>query len=329
MRDARRTAPDRHARSLRATALVALVFAGCATLGNDAGQPLVPSRFQTRSGPFAVFTPSAIAPDAPAIRCLQALERDVETNLGLHAPTDSPPVEIYILKDREAFTHFLTFYYPELPPRRAFFLAQGPRRVVYAFHNDRLEEDLRHEATHALLHLVVGDLPLWLDEGLAEYFEGPEDRQGLNVEHMARLPTDLQNGWRPDLPRLESLVNVRQMTPRDYRESWAWVHYLLNGSPSGKAALLDYLFEIHADVGQTTPLSERLAKLETGQDQRMLTHLERVRSSPTPLAPVATPRRSESTILLQNTPLDTPTRLQPRRGLFHHLLNALGLTREP
>ena len=26
------------------------------------------------------------------------------------------------------------------------------------------------------------------------------------------------------------------MTPRDYRESWAWVHYFLNGPPAGKAS---------------------------------------------------------------------------------------------
>ncbi len=81
------------------------------------------------------------------------------------------PIEVYILNDRQDFEHFLKFYYPELPPRRAFFIAKGSQRVVYTFASPRLEEDLRHEATHALLRGAFGDLPLWLDEGLAEYFE--------------------------------------------------------------------------------------------------------------------------------------------------------------
>ena len=45
-----------------------------------------------------------------------------------------------MLNDRNAFTHFLKFYFPELPPRRAFFLAQGSRRVVYTYLSNRLEE---------------------------------------------------------------------------------------------------------------------------------------------------------------------------------------------
>ena len=81
-----------------------------------------------------------------------------------------------MLDDRSSFLHLLRYYFPELPPRRAFFLAQGDQRIVYTYLGPRLEEDLRHEATHALLRGRFGDVPLWLDEGLAEYFEaGPSD----------------------------------------------------------------------------------------------------------------------------------------------------------
>ncbi len=139
--------------------LVTGTVLGCAAFGVDKGQPLVPDRVETRVGPFAVYTNAQIPADAPAVRCLQALEADLATHLGLRVAADGPPVEVYILKDREAFGRFLTFYHPELPPRRAFFLAQGQKRMVYTFANDRLDEDLRHEATHALLHATVGDLP--------------------------------------------------------------------------------------------------------------------------------------------------------------------------
>jgi hypothetical protein len=217
----------------------------------------VPSRCQTRTGPYVVFTNAPLPLDAPAVRQLQALDRQVEATLGVRADPPAPPIEIYILDNREAFSRFLTFHYPEFPPRRAFFLAQGDRRVVYTFLGDRLEEDLRHEATHALLHAAVGAVPLWLDEGLAEYFEGRDDRGGVNPEHLGPLPEDIAAGWAPDLRRLEGLKDVRRMSPRDYREAWAWTHYLLHGPGPGKAALLSYLADLRTEP-DARPLSERL-----------------------------------------------------------------------
>jgi hypothetical protein len=301
-------------------------LAGCSTLGTDPGQPLVPDRVENRTGPFALYTNARIAPDSPAIRSLQSLETDLASHLGLRAPADAAPIEVYVLKDREAFGHFLRFYYPELPPRRAFFLAQGPKRMVYTFTNDRLDEDLRHEGTHALLHVSVGDLPLWLDEGLAEYFEGPDSRQGVNPEHIQRLPDDLKRGWTPDLARLESLTRVGEMSPRDYRESWAWVHYLLNGPPAGKAALLGFLADMRTDPQHAATLSARLQNSEHGGVRNLVAHIDRIRTRPvTPIA-VATPT-SDPAVHLQDSAIEpaAATRLSaPRRSLFSRMLSFFG-----
>jgi hypothetical protein len=220
--------------------VISLLPSGCATLG-PRGESLVPTRYQVRTGPFLLYSNTPIPADSPAIRCLHSLESDLTGRLGYRTPPDEEPVEIYVLNDRNAYTHFLKFYYPELPPRRAFFLAQGDRRVVYTFLSDRLEEDLRHEATHALVRAAYGDLPLWLDEGLAEYFETRSASEGGNDEHLTRITEDLRSGWEPDLARLESLTDIHQMTPRDYRESWAWVHLLIEAGPTAQAPLLAYL----------------------------------------------------------------------------------------
>jgi Protein of unknown function (DUF1570) len=215
---------------------------GCASLA-DRGQPLVPTRYQHRTGPFVILSNFPMADDPPAVRCLVALNRDMKHHMGFEPRDDNEPVEIYVLDSRNAFAHFLKFYYPDLPPRRAFFLAQGRQRVVYTYSSPRLEEDLRHEATHALLHGAFGDLPLWLDEGLAEYFEDDLAQPGVDRDRIAQTNKDLSTGWVPNLPRLESLTDIREMTPRDYREAWAWVHLLLNGSDPGSAPLLSALAE--------------------------------------------------------------------------------------
>jgi hypothetical protein len=299
--------------------IVALAGPGCATLG-DRGQTLIPTRYQTRTGPYAVFTNFPIEPGAPTIRSLQSLGNDIEAGLGIRVDPEEPPVEVYILDDRRAFTHFLTFHYPELPPRRAFFLAQGDRRVVYTILGDRLEEDLRHEATHALLHVAVGVLPLWLDEGLAEYFEGPEGRRGVNSEHLGRLSEDLASGWKPDLAKLEALQTVRQMSPRDYRESWAWAHYLLNGTEPGKVSLLAYLAEIRTKP-DARPLAERLGSEDVGSSAHLLAHLDRVRSP----SLAGSPPASEPIVRMQDHPLKPARAPGPRRGFFGRFRSLFGL----
>lgn len=297
---------------------IALGVAGCATLGEQ-GESLVPTQYRTRTGPFAVFSNFPIAADSAAIRSLHALERDVEANLGVRVNSDDPPVEVYILNDRQSFTHFLKYYYPELPPRRAFFLAQGAQRVVFTFNGDRLEEDLRHEATHALLNVAYGDLPLWLDEGLAEYFESPDAQSGLNQEHLGRLPGDLASGWAPDLARLETLKSVRQMTPRDYRESWAWIHYLLNGSTKGKAVLLAYLADQKSDA-KPAALSVRLGDESAKGGPKLVAYLDRIRAAPVAVRPTAA-----ATVRLQDNPLESVRSAPPRRSVFARMRSLFGL----
>src|SRR5947207_1152506 len=110
--------------------LLLVSWIGCATLG-DHGQPLVPTRHHVRTGSFIHFSNIVMTDVSPGARCLQALERVLKQHLGFQPPLDDDPVAIYVLDDRNAFAHFLRFYYPELPPRRAFFLAQGQDRVVY------------------------------------------------------------------------------------------------------------------------------------------------------------------------------------------------------
>jgi len=49
----------------------------------------------------------------------------------------------------------------------------------YEGHEDELERVLFHEYTHALVHFLAGKCPLWMNEGLAEYFSvGDEEKIG-------------------------------------------------------------------------------------------------------------------------------------------------------
>jgi Protein of unknown function (DUF1570) len=304
----------RHRRSIALWAIpILLSCASCATI-SEHGQPLVPTRHQLRTGPFIIFSNLPMTGDRPAVRCLQALERDMKEHLDFRPRLDEDPVEIYVLDDRNAFTHFLRFYYPELPPRRAFFLAQGSQRVVYTYSSPRLEEDLRHEATHALLRGSFGDLPLWLDEGLAEYFETDLAQPGAEHERIDHFADDLAGGWSPSLPRLESLSDIRQMTPRDYREAWAWVHFLLNGSASEKTILLTSLSE-----SNEAPKKLRLEE-KGASNERLLAHMKTVQARSLTVEPATV----EHPIRLQDRTAEAPVNVPPQRALWRRLWGWIG-----
>jgi hypothetical protein len=292
---------------------LSLLSTSCATL-SDRGQPLIPTRYQLRSGPFVIFSNFPMADDPPALRCLQALERDMKQYLDFKPRLDVAPVEIYVLDDRNAFAHFLKFYYPELPPRRAFFLAQGSQRVVYTYSSPRLEEDLRHEATHALLHGSFGDLALWLDEGLAEYFEIDLGQPGAERERVDHIVEDLAGGWTPSLPRLESLSDIRQMTPRDYREAWAWVHLFLNSSQSEKDVLLASLAALNE------PPDKRRLDGKVATNERVISHIKTLQSRYSATPPV----EADHSVRLQDKSAETPTTNPATRGFWRRLRAWIG-----
>ena len=168
--------------------------------------------------------------------------------------------------------------YPDLPRRRAFFVAQ-PRSIggvedllVYTFWGEHIRQDLRHELTHALLHSVIRDVPLWLDEGLAEYFELPPEWKGVNRAHVRALR---QSEVPPDLARLEQLSQVKQMRPGEYREAWAWVYLMLRGSAPAKEVLLAYLQQLRTNPAPG-PLQPRLAAVLPSLEEALATQLARL-----------------------------------------------------
>jgi hypothetical protein len=125
------------------------------------------------------------------------------------------------------------------------------------------------------LHGSVASLPLWLDEGLAEYFESPHEPGGANREHLSLLMSDEKEPWVPDLVRLEGLADVRQMSPRDYREAWAWVHFLLQGTPENRERLREYLSDLRTSAPDAAPLSQRFQQVEDPEstNRELLVHL--------------------------------------------------------
>ena len=232
----------------------------------------LPVKYSIRSDQLLLVSDFKIAKDDPLVDDLKSLRSQVSERLEL--PLGSKQVMVYLFTNELEYTQYLNASFPGYPPRRAYFIqTPGKELAVYTWWGARIQEDLRHEFTHGLLHAALESVPLWLDEGLAEYFEVPGGIPGkVNLEHAQLLATSLQNGWRPDLDRLESLEKVEHMHRADYRESWAWVHYMLHSSPETRQVLLNYLHELRTNP-KPGPLHERLLADTPDADRRLLNYV--------------------------------------------------------
>jgi hypothetical protein len=273
---------------------LSLSLAGCNVFPLAPGAPQraeketvsgLPSKHSVRVGQFVFLSDFEIPRSQPIFKEIGSLREQVQKELQL-PPASSALIFVYIFEDRDHFENFMKAKYPELPRRRAFFVAQ-PRRLggaedllVYTYWGDRIQQDLRHELTHALLHSVLKDVPLWLDEGLAEYFEVPAGWKGVNYQHVEQLLRGPEGAVKLDLERLEPLTKLHQMTPGEYREAWAWVHWMLRGNPQARKEVIAYLHELRTNPtpGALLPrLARIVANPNAAADQHVL-ELDRSRA---------------------------------------------------
>ena len=207
---------------------------------------------------------------------LTAQRADLCRRLAL--PCSDEPIQVYLFETSERFEGFMRLYHPEFPDRRAFFVETDARLSVYAQWGDRMGEDLRHEIAHGYLHSVAPNVPLWLDEGIAEFHEVPRGQRGLNRPYLDRLLVRIERErWQPDLRRLEQLPPSRNMTQDDYGEAWAWAHFLMESRPERLEVLRGYLADLRRD-GVATPISARLAGRIDHPEAALIEHVRNLES---------------------------------------------------
>ncbi|MBD3673472.1 MAG: hypothetical protein HUJ26_08090 [Planctomycetaceae bacterium] len=258
-------------RMLIALILFAIVIPGCSLLNRQEGLVSLPSKHTVRSDQLLVLSDFRISPNHELIQDLKQLRQQVYQHLDL--PVQKRPVTVYLFNHEQAYRHYLAEMYPGLPHRRAYFFKTSTELAVFTYWGERVQEDLRHEFTHGLLHASLKHVPLWLDEGLAEYFEVAGDQPGeLNSNYPSELTAKIGNGWKPNLRRLENLEEFADLQRLDYQESWAWVHFMLHHSPETREALIGYLSDLRT---QNKPyrLSNRLKVAQADFENRFLSYV--------------------------------------------------------
>ena len=201
---------------------------------------------------------------------MSALQLDVETLLNLKAGEN--PVEVNLFRTKGSYQSYLRQRVPEGMFRPALFVKSEDMGRVYVYRRWGFEKDVRHECTHAVLHNTLPYVPLWLDEGLAEYFEVSRADRAKRNPHLAELKRRVYFGWKPNIKKLETLESLQEMDASDYRDSWAVVHYLLHGPQEVRQVLADYLYDIQTG-NLAGKLSSKLAAKVPDYDARVATHI--------------------------------------------------------
>lgn len=154
-------------------------------------------------------------------------------------------VKVVIFSSLQSYRKHLTPRLPAASRRRALFYKKGQTFCIYTFRHTELVTDLRHEYTHALLHQALPFVPLWIDEGLAEFLEErPASRK--KSSRLAGMKWRCRTGWKPNLKQLENIPSASAMNADHYRDSWGWVCFLVNDSDSTRGLLRAYLQAISA-----------------------------------------------------------------------------------
>jgi tetratricopeptide (TPR) repeat protein len=231
-------------------ALVSILF--CASVGVAAGSP--PSRWvKARSTHFVVLTDAG---ERDAQRVASQFER---MHLVFHTlfPTkgdeSDPPIVVLAVKDRKGMESLepeaylgrgkveLSGFFVRAPEKNYILLRLDAK-------GDRGFSTVYHEYTHYMLR-KVGWLPLWLNEGLAQFYENTDidDKNAwVGQADLARLRYLNRN----DLMPIATLLRIDCGSPyyHDeqtgsvfYAESWALTHFLIVGDwMEGTHRIRDY-----------------------------------------------------------------------------------------
>ena len=194
--------------------------------------------------PFHIQSDYALRNPNAVLQVVKQLKHDFEKTLNL-SPSQRT-VEVRLFQSKRNYKRHVSKRIPRGDKHPALFVKGSDVSWIYLYSQPEFTKNLRHECTHALLHNSLFALPLWLDEGLAQYLELPTHRAANEHPHLAGIRRAVARRWHPDLQKLETKSTHDRFTESDYQEAWAWVHFMFHGPQESRMTLRKYLETIES-----------------------------------------------------------------------------------
>lgn len=214
---------------------------------------------------------------------LGGLRSDISQALNL--PEQKSSIHVVLFSNAKEYSRYMNHYFPSIEPRRAIYLQDRGPGMLFTFWHDDIDTDLRHEAAHAVLNQSGVQLPLWLDEGVAEYFEVQRDKRFSQNGYGAEVAQRAAKGLVPSLLDLERIAEMSEFKDAHYRDSWAWIHFLLHRRQETRQLLIDYIAR-HRKLVPQANLSRQLAEIVADPTVEFQQHFSKV-GSPQPTSVAA------------------------------------------
>lgn len=177
---------------------------------------------------------------------------------GLIAGANRPPslpTNVFVFGTRAAMRPYLPMANGRIASLAGYFQRDGDVNTI-ALTVERMDESAAiayHEYAHLLLGSAVRTLPVWLNEGLAEYYSTYRLVDGGKEAQIGRPPEGRLVALREDSLPMSSVIEVdRSSTLYNegdrrslfYAQAWAMVHYVLTQMPHGGEAINQYVESI-------------------------------------------------------------------------------------
>jgi hypothetical protein len=212
---------------------------------------------------------------------------------GLEAPDPSLPLVVIIMPGRAEFDAFLktpegvVAYYNTLTNQVVLYEDQKLWDAAPEFAAKQAAYTIAHESIHQLLantslHRRLADWPMWIAEGLPEYFCPLRFSSSLVRKGTAQLPVRTIKWARPGMVNdlrmysllqmsagsgaaIKNLVQAKTLDADGYAVAWGLVHYLASERPSEFQAYLK-------DVSKLKPLDPANRRLAGRTDPLFVKH---------------------------------------------------------
>src|SRR5438105_5920674 len=201
------------------------------------------------------------ASDKEIRQVAQRLEqfRDVFTRLFTNAKFNTPvPTTVIVFKSMGA-------YKPFNPGNNAGYFQKGEDVNYITLTTDGTQNPfsvIYHEYVHQLVDNTSGNVPVWFNEGLAEYYSAFNIEEDRKVHLGELIPYHLETLRSGKLYPLRQLFAVDSYSPEYnegskrgmfYAESWALVHYLILGKGGQRMPQLGRFIQL---TSANVPLDE-------------------------------------------------------------------------
>jgi tetratricopeptide (TPR) repeat protein len=198
---------------------------------------------QTSAGDIQVLGPVSEGDLRGALQEIRIF-REVFSGLLPHLKVTSPnPTRVYVFSDAPALRRFAPRDSRGRPQQniRGYFASTADVNIIAVGGTDRAL--IYHEFAHYLLSRNLHSLPMWLSEGLAEFYSTFTIDQAKGEGIIGRTPSERLRMLRSGQFRYVPIKQVIEPSSEDmarlrkfpegmgmfYAESWALVHYLLLG----------------------------------------------------------------------------------------------------